>query len=100
MGRTPTRNLFVKVTAQLGVNSRLAVSHNYGHGSIAGWDPRPGSRLLSPLILRAANPETINATRLTWTTAFGSRFSNELILARVDDRRICLPNSDFPGVIA
>ena len=30
----PTRNLFVKVTAQLGVNSRLAVSHNYGHGNI------------------------------------------------------------------
>ena len=32
--------------------------------------------------------------------AFGSRFSNELILARVDDRRTCLPNSGFPTVIA
>ena len=30
---TPSRNLFVKVTAQLGLNSRLAVSHNYGHGN-------------------------------------------------------------------
>ena len=30
----PTSNLFVKVTAQLGANSRLAVSHNYGHGNV------------------------------------------------------------------
>ena len=31
--RAPTRNLFAKVTAQLGVNSRLELSHNYGHGN-------------------------------------------------------------------
>src|SRR6185436_360387 len=30
---TRTRNLFAKVTVQLGVGSRLAVSHNYGHGN-------------------------------------------------------------------
>jgi hypothetical protein len=42
--------------------------------------------------------ETINATRLAWTTAFGGRFSNELTVARVDDSRTCTPISDFPGV--
>ena len=66
-----TRNLFVKVTAQLGVNSRLAVSHNYGHGNVQdetlGRDP--GFYPLSSS--GTENPETINATRLAWTTAFG-----------------------------
>jgi carboxypeptidase family protein len=96
--RTPTRNLFIKVTAQLGVNSRLAVSHNYGHGNAQheAADRIPGSYTLSST--GSENPETINATRLAWSTAFGGRFSNELILARVDDRRTCHPNSSFPTV--
>ena len=96
--REPTRNLFAKVTAQLGVNSRLELSHNYGHGNDqqenGGRDP--GFYSLSSS--GNQNPETINATRLAWTAAFATRFSNELILARVDDRRTCLPNSTFPTV--
>jgi hypothetical protein len=96
--RTPSRSLFAKVTAQLGVNNRLAVSHNYGHGNT-----RLESDIRTPDVYPLSstgseNPETINATRLAWTTAFGSRFSNELILARVDDQRTCFPNSDFPTV--
>ena len=96
---TPSRNLFVKVTAQLGLNSRLAVSHNYGHGNNRreiGERDDPGFYGLSSS--GAQNPETINATRLAWTTAFGARFSNQMLLARVDDRRTCLPIADFPGV--
>ena len=96
---TPSRNLFVKVTAQLGLNSRLAVSHNYGHGNDRreiGERDDPGFYALSSS--GTQSPETINATRLAWTTAFGGRFSNQLVLARVDDRRTCLPSSDFPGV--
>ncbi|HET7240518.1 MAG TPA: carboxypeptidase regulatory-like domain-containing protein, partial [Gemmatimonadales bacterium] len=98
VNRTPVRNLFVKVTAQLGVNSRLAVSHTYGHGeSQDGTLGREHGRY--PFSSAGAGgPETINATRLAWTTAFGSRFSNELMLARVDDRRTCFPNSDYPFV--
>jgi hypothetical protein len=95
---TPSRNLFFKITAQLGLNSSLAVSHNYGHGN----DRREiGERDVGLYGLSSSgsqNPETINATRLAWTTAFGARFTNQMTLARVDDRRTCLPSSDFPGV--
>jgi hypothetical protein len=96
--RAPTRNLFAKVTAQLGVNSRLEVSHNYGHGNL---QDEIGLRFHGLYTLSSGgseNPEAINATRLAWTTAFGSRFSNELILARLHDRRTCRPNSDFSEV--
>jgi hypothetical protein len=96
--RTPTRNLFAKVTAQLGVNSRLAVSHNYGHGNARNLTGDRSYGFYSLSSAGSENPETINATRLAWTTAFASRFSNEVILARVDDRRTCLPKSVFPRV--
>ncbi len=95
---TPSRNLFFKITAQLGLNSSLAVSHNYGHGN----DRREiGERDVGLYGLSSSgsqNPETINATRLAWTTAFGVRFTNQMTLARVDDRRTCVPSSDFPAV--
>ena len=96
---TPSRNLFFKITAQLGLNSSLAVSHNYGHGN----DRREiGASEMSGLYGLSSsgsqNPETINATRLAWTTAFGARFTNQMTLARVDDRRTCVPSSDFPAV--
>jgi hypothetical protein len=95
----PTRNLFAKLSFQLAVNSRLEVSHNYGHGNDrqAAGDRSPGSYSLSSA--GSDNPETINATRLAWTTSFGSRYANELKLSRVDDRRTCLPNSGFAAVI-
>jgi Carboxypeptidase regulatory-like domain len=96
--RSPTRNLFAKVTAQLGVNSRLAVSHNYGHGNARNLTGDRSYGLYSLSSAGREDPETINATRLAWTTAFASRFSNEVILARVDDRRTCLPKSVFPRV--
>ena len=82
-----------------GLNSRLAVSHNYGHGNVRDEIRGPVDRTPMPLSSSGGeNPETINATRLAWTTAFGGRFSNELIVARVDDRRNCFPTSDFPAV--
>src|SRR5262249_35897126 len=92
------RNLFLKITAQLGLNSSLALSHNYGHGN----DNREiGDRDFGLYGLSSSGtkfPETINATRLAWTTAFRTRFTNQLLMARVDDRRTCIPSSDFPGV--
>lgn len=95
--RIPTRNLFAKVTVQLGVNSRLELSHNYGHGKRHEiGDRSPGVYSFSSNF--SEHPETIHSTRIAWTGAFGSRFSNDLILARVDDRRTCFPNSNFPAV--
>ena len=48
------RNLFAKVTAQLGVNSRLEVSHNYGHGNDRTGDRRAGTMASIPLLDTAA----------------------------------------------
>ena len=95
--RAPTRNIFGKLTLQLGVNSRLELSHDYGHGTqVDETGPRdPGVYALSSF--GSETPETIHATRLAWTAGLG-RLSNELLLARVDDRRRCLPGSDFSQV--
>ena len=97
--RLPTRNLFAKVTAQLGVNSRLEISHNYGHGT-----ERNETGIREPSFFALSSngretPETINATRLAWTAGVGRGLTNELLAARVDDRRRCLPNSLFPHVL-
>jgi hypothetical protein len=94
----PSVNLLVKVTAQLGVNNRLVVSHDYRHGEVQDETMGRGPTYypLSSSFFTAR--ETINATRLAWTTAFGGRFSNELTVARVDDHRTCTPISDFPEV--
>jgi hypothetical protein len=94
----PTRKLFVKVTAQLGVGSRLMVSHNYGHGKVRDGTLGRGPGYYPLSSSGAEGPETIHATRLAWTRAVGGRFSNKLILARVGDRRTCLPVSGFPTV--
>jgi hypothetical protein len=62
--RGSNRNLFAKVTAQLGVNSSLAISHNYGHGNA---QDQTGTRDYGAYSLSSSgteNPETINATRL------------------------------------
>ncbi len=96
---TPTSNLFVKLTAQPGVNSRLALSHNHGHGSVRD---EAGTRSLDFYSLSSSGSEdreTIDATRLAWTTSLGGRLSNQLSLARVDDRRTCSPNAAFPEVV-
>ena len=97
--RGPTSNLFVKLTAQPGVNSRLAVSHNHGHGSVRN---ETGERSLDFYALSSSGSEereTIDATRLAWTTSLGGRLSNQLSLARVADRRSCHPNAAFPEVV-
>ena len=90
-----TRNVFAKVTAQLGVNSRLEVSHNYGHGNARNGIGFRETGFYELSSRGSENPETINATRLAWTAAFSTRYSNELILARVDDRRRAFPTPTF-----
>ena len=95
--RLPSGSLFTKVTAQLGVNSRLEVSHNWFHadqrfegGHDYGFIGFSSNALHIPL--------TVNATRLNWTTAFGGRWTNELLLARVHEWNSCVPEVEFPRV--
>jgi hypothetical protein len=95
--RLPSGSLFAKVTAQLGVNSRLEVSHNWFHadqrfegGHHYGFIGFSSNALHIPL--------TVNATRLNWTTAFERRWTNELLLARVHEWNSCVPEVEFPRV--
>jgi hypothetical protein len=95
---TPSWNLFVKLTAQLGLNSHLALSHNYGHGNDRHEIGDRSDGFYGFSSSGRLNPETINATRLEWTTALSGRVSNQVLAARVDDRRTCVPSSSFPAV--
>jgi hypothetical protein len=95
--RLPAGNLLGKLTLQLGVNSRLEVSHNYAHGDLQVAMDRGFP--FYPLTSRAfALPVTNNATRLTWTSSFAGRYSNELIAARLRESYHCSPASAFPAI--
>jgi hypothetical protein len=95
--RIPAENLLGKATLQLGVNSHLEASHNYSHSHLRIAMDRGFP--FYPLTSRAfALPTTTNATRLTWTSSFGGRYSNELIAARLHTSFHCSPASTFPAI--
>jgi hypothetical protein len=95
----PTGNLFGKVTVQLGVNSRLELSHDYSRST-------PNSVALSCrqsyLVFCLSSTafhitQLAHITRLSWVTALGSGVSNDLLLARSWYRHQC-ETTDFPLV--
>jgi hypothetical protein len=93
--RIPNITGFAKVTAQLGINSRLEVSHQHLY---AGY--REGGPVFDGVVGLSStgsyDPVHVNATRLNWTAGFGSRWTNELILARQASRRHCVPQANYP----
>ena len=93
----PTRTVFAKITAQLGVNNRLEISHNYLYEG-----PRfPGERdygFLGFSTHGSYDPRIGNTTRLDWTAAFGSRWSNQLLLSHRKDRHRCYVIGAFATV--
>jgi Carboxypeptidase regulatory-like domain len=95
----PFGNLFVKVTGQLGVNSRLEVSHNYLHANdqLGARQRQRGFYPSSSAFF--GTPRTSNATRINWSTTPGSRFSNELFLARLTADWHCAPEARYPAVL-
>jgi carboxypeptidase family protein len=95
--RDPAWSGFIKLTAQLGVNSRLELSHNRPRETVeAAADRFRGFYGFSSLAY--TNRSILDATRLTWTAAFGRRFSNDLVLARLGGSSQCTPASRFPIV--
>ena len=95
----PAENLFGKITAQLGVNSRLELSHNYVHASAEGNAPHVpygGYRLTSSGVVEGT---TTHATRLTWNAGWGARISNELTLARLREEDRCQANALFARIV-
>ncbi|HEV8357846.1 MAG TPA: TonB-dependent receptor [Gemmatimonadales bacterium] len=96
----PAENLFGKITTQLGVNSRLELSHNYVHASANGNAPHVpygGYRLSSADVIERS---TTQATRLTWNAGWKGRLSNELTLGRLQEKDMCEPNALFARIVA
>ncbi len=93
----PDKNFFGKVTAQLGNNSQLEVSHNYVKASddnLIRDSRRTGFRDGYQLSNSGYSfSSKTNSTRAKWTAMFANRFSNELLLgySTVRDARE-LPN--------
>jgi hypothetical protein len=96
-GSVPTRTVFAKVSAQLGINSRLEVSHEHLYeGPRFTGEHDYGTIGFSSH--GSYDPDMVDATRLDWTAAFGSRWTNQLLLAHRRDRHRCYTISAFPAV--
>ncbi|HET8623983.1 MAG TPA: TonB-dependent receptor [Gemmatimonadales bacterium] len=95
--RIPTHSLFAKVTTQLGLNNRLEVSHSY----LKAQSTHDGFRDAGFYELSsrgASRPFPVNLTRVNWTAALGRRWSNELILGRLDASDECIPTANYIGL--
>ncbi len=98
-GRIPAEDLFGKLTAQLGTNSRLELSHHYAHGDRQGFvDRRFGTYRLSSNA--EADVSTEHVSRLLWSSLLGGRRANELLLSYVRLRDPCRPGGDLPNIQA
>jgi len=87
----PQQSLLANLTAQVGSNHWFELSENFVHGSVSRifFDRTPyinydfSSRDV-PLT------STTNGTRLNWTSSYGSRTANELVLAYLHIRDACV----------
>ena len=97
--RDPFFDGFGKLTAQLGVNSRLEVSHEHRTGGFRQDGVQvPGFIALSSF--GSYDPFHVDRTRVNWTVAIGTRWTNELLLGRSSTWHHCRPQSTFPQVEA
>jgi hypothetical protein len=95
----PATNLFGKITAQVGRNSQLELSENYGRttaDNIYAGRATNGNYALTSNMYLIRN--TSNAIRLKLTSVLGERYNNELIAGyqSISDNRP--PNSPYATV--
>src|SRR5205807_2129219 len=75
-GRAPAVDVFSKITAQVGTNSHLELSHHYTDGERKTYIARQfGTYYLSSVGQHV--PATGNASRVIWTTLIGGGWSSE-----------------------
>jgi hypothetical protein len=92
----PAQDFFAKLTAQLGPNSQLEVSHHLGRGNFHGGVPRErGFYALTSATQR--NLTTLNTSRVIWQSLVGPG-SNELILSYLRQRDDCQPQASYPQI--
>jgi hypothetical protein len=96
----PAANLFLKVTLQPAINSRVELSHGYDASTpdLLADDCRKRDTIycLSGSAFRL--PVRTHATRLTWAAAVGARVSNELLIARRHYSQHC-ETARFPTIL-
>lgn len=94
-GRAPATDVFGKIAVQLGANSHLEFSHHYTHGDRRGFIDRlvPQYNLSS---VGRADPATVNASRVIWTSLLAGRWSSELIASHLRLLDGCIPNATYP----
>lgn len=96
-GRVPAQDVFGKVTAQLAKNSHLEGSYHFAHGNRQASLLRTyGYYALSSFAQQ--EPSTSHAARLVWTSLFGGRWSNELLVSYMRQRDVCRPGATFPEI--
>jgi len=107
-GRVPAQDLFAKLTAQLGTNNHLEVSHHYAHGDRQGFlDSGLGTGFSAGrqygyyALTSVAEQErsTAHTSRVIWNSLVGGRWSNELIVSYERLRDECQPNATFPRIL-
>jgi carboxypeptidase family protein/TonB-dependent receptor-like protein len=87
----PAWNLFAKLTVQLGINSRVDLSHQFARSdasTLASNCRVPGEVFcLGSSAFRL--PTRIHVSRLAWATSLGPRISNDLLVTRSWFRQDC-----------
>jgi len=97
--RVPTRDVFGKITVQLGASGHLEASHHYVHGDRRGFVDRQTPDLYNLSSAGQENPATGNASRLIWTALAAGRWSSELIMSYLDLHDECRPAASYPATV-
>ena len=96
-GHLPARDIFAKVTIQLGATGRLELSQRHAHGERRGFMD-VGRTFDSTAFSSVAglSRSTAQTSRLIWSAVLRDRMQSELILSYQRIRDSCAPNADFP----
>lgn len=96
-GRVPARDVFGKVTVQLGRNSHLEGSYHYAHGNRQDFLVRT-AKYYALSSLAQKEPSTSHSARLFWTSLLGGRWWNEALAGYTRERDECRPAATFPEI--
>lgn len=95
--RAPAKDVFGKVTLQLGTNNHLQLSHHYADGDRRTLlERRIGFYELSSAAVQ--RPSSIHASRIIWNHLLSGRFANQLILSYLGSHDECLPTASYPRI--
>ncbi len=96
-GHLRARDLFAKVTLQLGASGHLELSHHYAHGDRRDFmDAGRTFDTTGLSSIAARSRSTAQTSRLIWSALLGGRGQNEVIVSYERLLDTCRPNGAFP----